>query len=143
MGFIDYVAEYFRGPAGEPGVEGPQGPAGPGAFVEEHSFGFIPLDDPATARVIFPSRGVGYYPLWVGELERVGGTLPETFPADPSTGMTTDTVLMRVEPSTEYGSGLAYPDALFITVSTEWGSPIPSGYVDVTLNVIWVPVESV
>lgn len=29
MGFIDYVAEYFRGPAGEPGPQGEPGVPGP------------------------------------------------------------------------------------------------------------------
>lgn len=141
MGFIDYVAEYFRGPAGEPGAQGPEGPAGPGAILEEHTLGFDSID-PATARVIFPSQGTGLYPLWVGELERVGGTLPVTFPADPSTGMTTDTLFMSVEPSTTYGSGLDYPDALYINMWTEWGSAIPSGSATVRVKAIWIPITA-
>lgn len=30
LGFIDYVFDYFRGPAGADGATGPVGPAGPG-----------------------------------------------------------------------------------------------------------------
>lgn len=58
MGFIDYVAEYFRGPAGEPGPAGDPGPAGPALEVVQQATAFADgsgTGDPSTVTLAPPT----------------------------------------------------------------------------------------
>lgn len=41
LGFIDYVFDYFRGPAGADGAPGPEGPPGPGHIFKSTSTSFF------------------------------------------------------------------------------------------------------
>lgn len=65
MGFLDYVVEYFKGPAGAdgaPGATGPTGPAGPGTLHRQDGATLIedsPISDGTyTSTITIPDGAV-------------------------------------------------------------------------------------
>ncbi len=93
MGFIDYVANFFRGPAGEPGPPGPMGPVGEtgpqGPSGSEVEFVIIALDNHPVA------AGAFEVPVWGEEGDRAisGGWLASDLQEPPQrySGVTVST----------------------------------------------------